>query len=224
MFAFFTWVFFIVLITVVCWRVHLYRKNHFKGKELGKFVGKSILWFLLALIVCSIALISTAPDVDNSANSAKTKTHKVKKSKKKTNTENANKKEAKQTEEAKKKSQEKKKTKKKKGFSNSDKEAAALGMLKQNFKGKAKVWYDAENKAFMIQPTGDEFKEELLDIVATQDTDDWEILTDSMDRLSRSLYKNLGLADFVSIVNPDNPDKVLYSSLNGESKYDFLND
>lgn len=117
-----------------------------------------------------------------------------------------------------------KKNSKKQSFSTEDKEAAALLMLKQNFKGKAKVWYDADNKAFMIQPTSDEFKEELLDVVATQNTDDWTNLTNSMDKLSRSLYKNLGLVDFVSIVNPDNPDKVLYSSLNGESKYDFLKD
>lgn len=116
------------------------------------------------------------------------------------------------------------KPKKKPTVSNADKEAAALLLLRKNFKGKAKVWYDSDNKAFMIQPTGTEFKEELLDIIATQDTSDWKDLTNSMDSLSRSLYKNLKLADFVSIVNPDNPDKVLYSSLNGHSEYDFLKD
>lgn len=115
-------------------------------------------------------------------------------------------------------------TKKSKEASDEEKEAAALLLLRKNFKGKAKVWYDSDNKAFMIQPTGTEFKEELLGIIATQDTSDWKDLTDSMDSLSRSLYKNLQLADFVSIVNPDNPDKVLYSSLNGHSEYDFLKD
>ncbi|MBN3483022.1 capsid protein [Lactobacillus acidophilus] len=115
-------------------------------------------------------------------------------------------------------------TKKSKEISDEEKEAASLLLLRKNFKGKAKVWYDSDNKAFMIQPTGTEFKEELLDIIATQDTSDWKDLTDSMDSLSRSLYNNLQLADFVSIVNPDNPDKVLYSSLNGHSEYDFLKD
>ena len=76
----------------------------------------------------------------------------------------------------------------------------------------------------MIQPTSEDFKEELLDVVQSQDTDDWKQLTDSIDAVSRSLYKNVKLADFVSIVNPDNPDKVLYSSLNGKTAYDFLKD
>ncbi|MGO2918632.1 MAG: hypothetical protein ACTICX_03045 [Lactobacillus helveticus] len=266
MFTFFSWIFFIALIAVIWWRIHLYRKNRPKGKDLGKFIGKSVLWFFATSVVCSIALIATAPDEDDSANSVKPKTHKVEKNKKKSSKSESKEKqkaeakkekekeekqkaeaekkrkeeikkqkeekqkaeaEKKRKEEIKKQKEEKAKQKakrsKKRDFSNSDKEAAALVLLRNNFKGKAKVWYDAEDKAFMIQPTGSEFKEELLDIVATQDTDDWETLTDSMDKLSRSLYKNLGLADFVSIVNPDNPDKVLYSSLNGESKYDFLN-
>lgn len=74
----------------------------------------------------------------------------------------------------------------------------------------------------MIQPTSEDFEEELLDVVADQDTDDWKQLTDSIDAVSRSLYKNVKLTDLVSIVNPDNPDKVLYSSLNGKTTYDFL--
>lgn len=114
--------------------------------------------------------------------------------------------------------------KKKPTVSTADKEAAALLLLKKSYKGQAKVWFDADNKAFMIQPTSEDFKEELLDIVQSQDTDDWKQLTDSIDAVSRSLYKNVKLADFVSIVNPDNPDKVLYSSLNGKTAYDFLKD
>ena len=74
----------------------------------------------------------------------------------------------------------------------------------------------------MIQPTSEDFKEELLDVVADQDTDDRKQLTDSIDAVSRSLYKNVKLTDLVSIVNPDNPDKGLYSSLNGKTTYDFL--
>ena len=97
-------------------------------------------------------------------------------------------------------------------------------LLRKSYKGQAKVWFDAADKAFMIKPTSEDFKEEMLDIVADQDTDDWKQLTNSIDAVSRSLYKNVGLADFVSIVNPDNPDKVLYSSLNGKTAYDFLKD
>lgn len=116
----------------------------------------------------------------------------------------------------------KKTSKKKPAFSNADKEAATLILLKKSYKGQAKVWFDADDKAFMIQPTSEDFKEELLDVVADQDTDDWKQLTDSIDAVLRSLYKNVKLTNFVSIVNPDNPDKVLYSSLNGKTAYDFL--
>ena len=83
MFTFFSWIFFIALIAVIWWRIHLYRKNRPKGKDLEKFIGKSVLWFFATSVVCSIALIATAPDEDDSANSVKPKTHKVEKNKKK---------------------------------------------------------------------------------------------------------------------------------------------
>lgn len=234
MFTFFSWVFFIVLIAVIWWRIHTYRKNRPQEKELGKFVGKSLLWIILALVICSIPLMATAPETKDTAEE-KPKTHKVAKKPKKSKKKSAAEKrfEKKMDKISKKQDEQSKQSNsngfkqpknKKRTFSKADKEAAALVLLRNNFKGKAKVSFDAENKAFMITPTGDEFKEELLEIVETKDTDDWVTLTNSIDKLSRSLYKDLGLADFVSIANPDSPDKVLYSSLNGKTAYDFLND
>lgn len=162
-------------------------------------------------------------DEDDDADNSSAKTEQVKKAKPKKA------KKAKKTSSATQKNTETSKPKKtapkkKPTVSTADKEAAALMLLKKSYKGQAKVWFDADNKAFMIQPTSEDFKEELLDVVQSQDTDDWKQLTDSIDAVSRSLYKNVKLADFVSIVNPDNPDKVLYSSLNGKTAYDFLKD
>lgn len=162
-------------------------------------------------------------DEDDDADNSSAKTEQVKKAKPKKA------KKAKKTSSATQKKTETSKPKKtapkkKPTVSTADKEAAALALLKKSYKGQAKVWFDADNKAFMIQPTSEDFKEELLEVVQSQDTDDWKQLTDSIDAVSRSLYKNVKLADFVSIVNPDNPDKVLYSSLNGKTAYDFLKD
>lgn len=192
-----------------------YDKNKFKSEEDGKPLhNRFTTWLMVVVLIIGgffvfLAGVGSQSTDDDDASATQT----VQTSKK------AKQSKAKNHSKAKKSG-----AKKSKSVSDEEKEAAALLLLKKNFKGKAKVWYDSDNKAFMIQPTGTEFKEELLDIIATQDTSDWKELTDSMDSLSRSLYKNLQLADFVSIVNPDNPDKVLYSSLNGHSEYDFLKD
>ncbi|WP_283112458.1 capsid protein [Lactobacillus gallinarum] len=191
-------------------------------KEGMKPLHKRFTTWLMAVIltVGGFILLCAGIGNNNDADNSSAKTEQVKKSKPK---------KAKKTSSATQKKTETSKPKKtapkkKPTVSTADKEAAALVLLKKSYKGQAKVWFDADNKAFMIQPTSENFKEELLDVVQSQDTDYWKQLTDSIDAVSRSLYKNVKLADFVSIVNPDNPDKVLYSSLNGKTAYDFLKD
>lgn len=191
------------------------------GKMTKPYHKRWWIWTIAVfMVIGGLGNMLGVDDEDDDADNSSAKTEQVKKSKpkkaKKTN--NAT---QKKTETSKPK---KTAPKKKPTVSTADKEAAALVLLKKSYKGQAKVWFDADNKAFMIQPTSEDFKEELLDVVQSQDTDDWKQLTDSIDAVSRSLYKNVGLADFVSIVNPDNPDKVLYSSLNGKTAYDFLKD
>lgn len=236
-----TYLLFVILgIGLIIW-AFWYDKTSFKpeqkrnGKMTKPYHKRWWIWTIAVfMVIGGLGNMLGVDDEDDDADNSSAKTEQVKKSKpkkaKKTSSATQKKTETskpKKTAPKKKAETSKpKKTapKKKPTVSTADKEAAALVLLKKSYKGQAKVWFDADNKAFMIQPTSEDFKEELLDVVQSQDTDDWKQLTDSIDAVSRSLYKNVKLADFVSIVNPDNPDKVLYSSLNGKTAYDFLKD
>ena len=222
-----TYLLFVILgIGLIIW-AFWYDKTSFKpeqkrnGKMTKPHHKRWWIWTIAVfMVIGGLGNMLGVDDEDDDADNSSAKTEQVKKSKPKKakKTSSATQKKA-ETSKPKKTAPKKKPT-----VSTADKEAAALVLLKKSYKGQAKVWFDADNKAFMIQPTSEDFKEELLDVVQSQDTDDWKQLTDSIDAVSRSLYKNVKLADFVSIVNPDNPDKVLYSSLNGKTAYDFLKD
>ena len=226
-----TYLLFVILgIGLIIW-AFWYDKTSFKpeqkrnGKMTKPYHKRWWIWTIAVfMVIGGLGNMLGVDDEDDDADNSSAKTEQVKKSKpkkaKKTSSVTQKKAETskpKKTAPKKKAETSKpKKTvpKKKPTVSTADKEAAALVLLRKSYKGQAKVWFDAADKAFMIKPTSEDFKEEMLDIVADQDTDDWKQLTNSIDAVSRSLYKNVGLADFVSIVNPDNPDKVLYSSLN----------
>lgn len=234
-----TYLLFVILgIGLIIW-AFWYDKTGFKpeqkrnGKMTKPYHKRWWIWTIAVfMVIGGLGNMLGVDDEDDDADNSSAKTEQVKKSKpkkaKKTSSATQKKAETskpKKTAPKKKPAQPKKTTPKKKPkVSDADKEAAALVLLRKSYKGQAKVWFDAADKAFMIKPTSEDFKEEMLDVVQSQDTDDWKQLTNSIDAVSRSLYKNVGLADFVSIVNPDNPDKVLYSSLNGKTAYDFLKD
>lgn len=222
-----TYLLFVILgIGLIIW-AFWYDKTSFKpkqkrnGKMTKPYHKRWWIWTIAVfMVIGGLGNMLGMDDEDDDADNSSAKTEQVKKAKlKKANKTSSATQKKTETSKPKKTAPKKKPT-----VSTADKEAAALILLKKSYKGQAKVWFDADNKAFMIQPTSEDFKEELLDVVQSQDTDDWKQLTDSIDAVSRSLYKNVKLADFVSIVNPDNPDKVLYSSLNGKTAYDFLKD
>ena len=236
-----TYLVFVILgIGLIIW-AFWYDKTSFKpeqkrnGKMTKPYNKRWWIWTIAVfMVIGGLGNMLGVDDEDDDSDNSSAKTEQVKKSKPKKakKTSSATQKKAETSKPKKTASKKKAETskpkktapKKKPTVSTADKEAAALVLLKKSYKGQAKVWFDADDKAFMIQPTSEDFKEELLDVVQSQDTDDWKQLTDSIDAVSRSLYKNVKLADFVSIVNPDNPDKVLYSSLNGKTAYDFLKD
>lgn len=236
-----TYLLFVILgIGLIIW-AFWYDKTSFKpeqkrnGKMTKPYHKRWWIWTIAVfMVIGGLGNMLGVDDEDDDSDNSSAKTEQVKKSKPKKakKTSSATQKKAETSKPKKTASKKKAETskpkktapKKKPTVSTADKEAAALVLLKKSYKGQAKVWFDADDKAFMIQPTSEDFKEELLDVVQSQDTDDWKQLTDSIDAVSRSLYKNVKLADFVSIVNPDNPDKVLYSSLNGKTAYDFLKD
>ena len=229
-----TYLVFVILgIGLIIW-AFWYDKTSFKpeqkrnGKMTKPYHKRWWIWTIAVfMVIGGLGNMLGVDDEDDDSDNSSAKTEQVKKSKPKKakKTSSATQKKAETSKPKKTASKKKAETskpkktapKKKPTVSTADKEAAALVLLKKSYKGQAKVWFDADDKAFMIQPTSEDFKEELLDVVQSQDTDDWKQLTDSIDAVSRSLYKNVKLADFVSIVNPDNPDKVLYSSLNGKT-------
>ncbi|VDG18586.1 putative capsid protein [Lactobacillus acidophilus NCFM] [Lactiplantibacillus mudanjiangensis] len=113
----------------------------------------------------------------------------------------------------------------KKSLAKSDVRIAALAILKENYKGVAKVTYDSKNKVFEIDPTSDSFKSTMVDLVdGNVSKSEWKKLTDSIDAVSKSTSKNVDSQISVGLVNPANTSKMLYMSKAGVTLYDFLND
>lgn len=107
--------------------------------------------------------------------------------------------------------------------SKSEKISMALAILKENYKGKAEVKYNSSDDMFTILPTMDGY----IDIIHEAedgDTDNWDTVTDSIDKVSKALYEDVKLKMPVSLVNPANEEKVLYTSIDGLSAYDFTDD
>lgn len=105
----------------------------------------------------------------------------------------------------------------------SKKIAMALKVLKKNYKGNADVDYNSDAKSFTISPTIDGFSTIIAE-VQSGDTDDWDTLTQSIDQVSKTLYEDAGIKLPVSLVNPANKDKSLYTSIDGVGAYDFADE
>lgn len=105
----------------------------------------------------------------------------------------------------------------------SEKVTAALAILKKSYNGKAEVKYDSSTDMFTILPTVDGYRD-VIDEAQDGDTSNWETITDSIDKVSESLYENVKLKIPVSLLNPDNTSRVLYTSIDGLGSYDFTED
>ena len=97
----------------------------------------------------------------------------------------------------------------------------ALQILQKNYAGQASVEY--KDKMFEIKPNFDGASNIVL-MVKSGDRETWDKLTNSIDKVSKTLYEDIELDIPVAIVNPANSDKVLYTSLDGESVYNFADD
>lgn len=111
-------------------------------------------------------------------------------------------------------------SKKSKSTTNTTKANMALEILQKNYADKAKVEYNKAENMFTILPTVDGY-DDVIQEAADGDTSDWHRITDSIDEVSRSLYDDVKLKTPVSLLNPSDPDKVLYTSIDGTSAYDF---
>lgn len=101
----------------------------------------------------------------------------------------------------------------------------AVSIMQDNYDDKADVYYDKENDVIAIKPTDEEFEEEMVDVLdGDESKHDWHKLTDSIDELSSTIYDDLHIKTPIAIVNPENPDKVLYMSYDGVGAYDVMDE
>ena len=97
----------------------------------------------------------------------------------------------------------------------------------KNFKGDAKVAYNKKWNAITITPTSNNFTASVNAALngGEGESQDWKKLTESFKTLSTTVLENTEVANIsVALVNPDNPDKVLYSAQDGETTYDLAKD
>lgn len=100
-----------------------------------------------------------------------------------------------------------------------------VSMIQKNFKDKATVSYDKDNKAILIIPTDEEFTDEVVDVAnGAGDEDAWNGLTKSINDVSSEMVDKFGAKVGLAIVNPQNHDKVLYEALDGNTVYDVVAD
>lgn len=95
------------------------------------------------------------------------------------------------------------------------------------YEGKAKVAYNKEWNAITITPTSQSFTASVVDVISNGDgqSQSWKDLTNTLKDLSTAVIERTKIANIsVALVNPNNPDKVLYTACNGRTTYDLAKD
>lgn len=97
----------------------------------------------------------------------------------------------------------------------------------KNYKDDAKVAYNKEWNAITITPTSDDFTEAVVATLNNGEgqSQEWKKLTESFKNLSSTVIENTEVANIsVALVNPNNPDKILYSAKDGKTTYNVAKD
>lgn len=107
--------------------------------------------------------------------------------------------------------------------SKSSKAEEAAAKMNANF-DHGTVSYDRENKVIKVTPNDPDFVAAASAMEAgTADPTEWIKMTNNFDELSERVSDAYGLHDMpLVIVNPVNPDKILYEAVDGECVYDFV--
>jgi hypothetical protein len=104
------------------------------------------------------------------------------------------------------------------------KEQVQLSLLKSTFDGIAEIDFDAEEKNFIITPTGTDFALELIQMLnGTKSHDDWNNLVESTQQVSNQTLELLGEGYAFTFMNPANKDKVILLIQDGTVLYDVFN-
>lgn len=101
----------------------------------------------------------------------------------------------------------------------------AVAIMQDNYADEADVYYDKENDVIAIKPTDEEFEDETIAVLdGDESKSNWRDLTNSIDELSETIYEKVHIKTPIAIVNPENTNKVLYASYDGETVYDVMDD
>lgn len=110
--------------------------------------------------------------------------------------------------------------------SQEQKESAVLRQLQKAYSKLGTVSFDSANKTFKITPTDDEMKQALSQLAQNPGQADqmgWPKFTASLRKTSSQLVNVLGDGYSISLLNPGNKDKPLYTAKDGKTTFDIAN-
>lgn len=104
------------------------------------------------------------------------------------------------------------------------KENYVLRQLQKSYSKLGSVGFDSKTKTYQITPTDDNTKKAVQALVQDPSVAKqigWSNLTDSLDNGSKQVSKVLKGDYSMSLLNPDKPSQVLYSTKNGQTTYNI---
>ena len=75
---------------------------------------------------------------------------------------------------------------------------------------------------FTFLPLTESVKENITEIKEGLDPEGWKQLTKVIDDLSSNIYDTLEVHEPISLIDPTDQSKILYTSLDGKPTYDFM--
>ena len=98
----------------------------------------------------------------------------------------------------------------------------AVKQLNDNFNGEVQFGYDENKKMFTFLPLTESVKENITEIKEGLDPEGWRQLTKVLDDLSSNIYDTLEVHEPISLIDPTDQSKILYTSLDGKATYNFM--
>ncbi|WP_295746046.1 DUF308 domain-containing protein [uncultured Limosilactobacillus sp.] len=110
--------------------------------------------------------------------------------------------------------------------SQEQKESAVLRQLQKAYSKLGTVSFDSADKTFKVTPTNDEMKQALSQLSQRPDQADqmgWPKFTKSIRETSSQLDNVLGNGYSISLLNPSDDSKALYTAKDGKTTFDIAN-
>lgn len=110
--------------------------------------------------------------------------------------------------------------------SQEQKESAVLRQLQKAYSKLGTVSFDSSDKTFKVTPTNDEMKQALGQLAQNPGQADqmgWPKFTKSIRETSSQLVNVLGNGYSISLLNPSDESKVLYTAKDGKTTFDVAN-